>query len=61
MKPSKAIYNFVALPIFFVGSVSVSIYLVINLFLKFGWIFCVSFIAFLTLTTLIYCGKSADT
>ena len=60
MKPSQAIYNFIALPAFFVGSISVSIYLVINLFIKFGWILCLTFIILLSATTLIYCGKSAD-
>ncbi len=61
MKFSQAIYNFVGLPAFFVGSISVSIYLVINLFTKFGWILCLTFIVLLSTTTLIYCGKSTDT
>lgn len=61
MKLSQAIYNFVALPAFFVGSISVSIYLVINLFVKFGWVLCLTFIVILSTTTLIYCGKTTDT
>ena len=45
MKFSQAIYNFIGLPAFFAGSIAVSIYLVINLFTKFGWILCLTFIA----------------
>ena len=60
MKPSQAIYNFIALPAFVLGSISVSIYLVINLFTKFGWLLCLTFIVLLSATTLIYCGKQAD-
>jgi hypothetical protein len=61
MKTLQKIFNLVAFSAFFLGSVSASIYLTINLFLKFGWLLCVSFIAFLSIITLIYCGKSADT
>ena len=61
MKTMQRISNVVAFPAFFLGSVSVSIYLTINLFLKFGWLLCFSFIAFLSITTLLYCGKRTDT
>ena len=61
MKTLQKIFNLVAFSAFFLGSVSASIYLTINLFLKFGWLLCVSVIAFLSIITLIYCGKSADT
>ena len=60
MKPSQRISNFVVFPAFFLGAVSLSIYLTINLFLKFGGVLCFSFIAFLSMTTLYYCSKSAD-
>ncbi len=61
MKTLQRISNVVSFAAFFLGSVSVSIYLTINLFLKFGWLLCFSFIAFLSITTLLYCGKRADT
>ena len=61
MKILQRISNVVTFTVFFLGSVSVSIYLTVNLFLKFGWLLCFSFIAFLSITTLLYCGKRADT
>ena len=61
VKPKKVFSNFVLFPIFFAGSVALSIYLTINLYLKFGWVLAFAFIFFLCVITLIERIYNADT
>ena len=60
MKPKKVFFDFVIFPIFFAGCVALSIYLTINLFLKFGWELCFAFIALLCIVTLVDMARGGD-